>query len=165
MKKSKEVPNKTFLVKRCIKGIATISLASSKAVNIPFWQTGVTGKNHDQRTYSCCVKHFLQSLYHRREFKQPYRVAAYYFEIKSDAEIAVIEMGANHLKRWELHCKTAAPSTESINQLRQSIWRIWRQEGVKKPKENCSDYRCQRRDGTASDVGLWLIQRNEQRYL
>jgi len=101
-----EIPGKTILTDDVLGTLQKLALHHRKQFNIPF--IAITGSNGKTTTkelihavLSCTYKTYTTEGNLNNHIGIPLTI----LKVKSDAEIAVIEMGANHRKEIEGYCK------------------------------------------------------------
>ncbi|MBK7098667.1 MAG: UDP-N-acetylmuramoyl-tripeptide--D-alanyl-D-alanine ligase [Sphingobacteriales bacterium] len=149
--KEYEVPNKTFLVKDVLKALQQLARHHRRQLNIPFLAiTGSNGKTTTKELIHAVLSTSFKVYTTEGNLNNHIGVPLTILKIKPDAEIAVIEMGANHLKEIESYCKIADPTHGIITNCGKAhLVGFGSLEGVKKAKGELFDYLRQRRDGTA----------------
>ncbi len=149
--KKYEIPNKTFLVKDVLKALQQLARHHRSQLNIPFLAiTGSNGKTTTKELIHAVLSTSFNVYTTEGNLNNHIGVPLTILKIKPDAEIAVIEMGANHPKEIESYCKIADPTHGIITNCGKAhIEGFGSIEGVKKAKGELFDYLRQRRDGTA----------------
>lgn len=106
-----EIPGKTILVKDSLAALQQLALHHRKQFNIPFIAiTGSNGKTTTKELVHAVLSTTLKTYTTEGNLNNHIGVPLTLLRIKKDAELAVIEMGANHQKEIESYCKIALPT-------------------------------------------------------
>ncbi|UYQ93212.1 UDP-N-acetylmuramoyl-tripeptide--D-alanyl-D-alanine ligase [Chitinophaga horti] len=136
------VPDKMMLVPDALETLQQLALHHRKQFTIPF--IGITGTNGKTTTKEL-VKTVLASTYKTvatvGNLNNHIGVPLTILSIPKDAEMAVIEMGANHQLEIEGYCKVALPTHGLITNIGKAhLEGFGGPEGVKKAKGELYDY-------------------------
>lgn len=137
-----EIPGKTFVVEDGLTALQELALHHRKQFNIPF--IAITGSNGKTTTkelihavLSCSFKTYTTEGNLNNHIGVPLTI----LKIKNDAEMAVIEMGANHLNEIAHYCQIAKPTHGLITNCGKAhLEGFGGIEGVKKAKGELFDY-------------------------
>ncbi|TMI65871.1 MAG: UDP-N-acetylmuramoyl-tripeptide--D-alanyl-D-alanine ligase [Bacteroidetes bacterium] len=106
-----EIPGKTILVENVLFTLQELAKQHRQQFTIPF--IGITGSNGKTTTKEL-IHAILSSTYKtyttEGNLNNHIGIPLTILKVKKDAEMAVIEMGANHLKEIEGYCKYALPT-------------------------------------------------------
>jgi UDP-N-acetylmuramoyl-tripeptide--D-alanyl-D-alanine ligase len=106
-----EIPGKTFLVPDVLKSLQQLALYHRKQFTIPFMAiTGSNGKTTTKELIHAVLSSTLNTYTTEGNLNNHIGVPLTILRIKSDAQIAVIEMGANHIGEIAQYCKIALPT-------------------------------------------------------
>jgi UDP-N-acetylmuramoyl-tripeptide--D-alanyl-D-alanine ligase len=135
-------PDKMMLVPDALEALQQLALHHRQQFNIPF--IGITGTNGKTTTKEL-VKTVLESTYKTvatvGNLNNHIGVPLTILSIPPDAEMAVIEMGANHQHEIEAYCKVALPTHGLITNIGKAhLEGFGGTEGVKKAKGELYDY-------------------------
>src|SRR6188768_4306113 len=109
--KEYEIPGKTFLVPDVLFALQQLSLHHRKQFDIPFIAiTGSNGKTTTKELIHAVLSSTFKTYTTEGNLNNHIGIPLTILKIKNDAEMAVIEMGANHLKEIEGYCKYALPT-------------------------------------------------------
>lgn len=136
------IPGKTILVANALKTLQELAEYHRKTFTIPF--IAITGSNGKTTTKEL-VHAVLQSRYKtyttEGNLNNQIGIPLTLLRVKKDAEIAVIEMGANHRHEIESYCKYALPTHGIItNAGKAHLEGFGGVEGVKKAKGELFDF-------------------------
>lgn len=142
---------KTFLVDDVLDTLQQLAHYHRKQFHIPFIAiTGSNGKTTTKELIHAALSSAYKVYTTEGNLNNHIGVPLTLLKIKPDAEMAVIEMGANHLHEIESYCKIAAPTHGLITNCGKAhLEGFGSIEGVKKAKGELFDYLRQRQDGTA----------------
>jgi UDP-N-acetylmuramoyl-tripeptide--D-alanyl-D-alanine ligase len=134
--------NRLLLVDDVLTALQELALYHRKQFNVPF--IGITGSNGKTTTKEL-VHAVLSSTYKtyttQGNLNNHIGVPLTLLSIKSDAEMAVIEMGANHLKEIESYCRIALPTHGIITNCGKAhLEGFGSLEGVRKAKGELYDF-------------------------
>lgn len=137
-----EIPTKTFLVNDVLTALQALAHHHRKQFHIPF--IGITGSNGKTTTKEL-IHAVLSSTYKvyttEGNLNNHIGVPLTILKIKQDADMAVIEMGANHLHEIEGYCKIAVPTHGLITNCGKAhLEGFGSVEGVKKAKGELYDH-------------------------
>lgn len=140
--KENEVPGKTILVDDVLQTLQQLAKYHRQQFNIPF--VGITGSNGKTTTKEL-IHAVLSTTYKtyttEGNLNNHIGIPLTILKIKEDAEIAVIEMGANHQKEIEGYCKYTLPTHGLITNCGKAhLEGFGGVEGVKKGKGELFDY-------------------------
>ena len=106
-----EIPGKTFLVPDVLTALQELALHHRKQLNIPFIAiTGSNGKTTTKELIHAVLSSSFKTYTTEGNLNNHIGVPLTILKIKSDAEMAVIEMGANHTGEIASYCKIALPT-------------------------------------------------------
>ncbi len=106
-----EIPGKTFFVPDVLAALQQLALHHRKQFNIPFIAiTGSNGKTTTKELINAVLSSSFKTYTTEGNFNNHIGVPLTILKIKNDAEVAVIEMGANHLEEIASYCKIALPT-------------------------------------------------------
>ena len=106
-----EMPGKTFLVPDVLTALQQLAIHHRKQFNIPFIAiTGSNGKTTTKELIHAVLSSAFKTYTTEGNLNNHIGVPLTILKIKSDAEMAVIEMGANHLGEIASYCKIALPT-------------------------------------------------------
>lgn len=106
-----EVPGKTFLVPDVLLALQELALHHRKQFNIPFLAiTGSNGKTTTKELIHAVLSSAFRTYTTEGNLNNHIGVPLTILKIQTDAAMAVIEMGANHLKEIESYCRIALPT-------------------------------------------------------
>lgn len=146
-----EIPHKTFLVEDVLTTLQQLAHYHRKQFHIPFIAiTGSNGKTTTKELIHAVLSEAYTTYTTAGNLNNHIGVPLTILKIKPDAEMAVIEMGANHLQEIESYCKIAEPNYGLITNCGKAhLEGFGSVEGVKKAKGELFDYLRQRQDGRA----------------
>lgn len=106
-----EIPGKTFWVPDVLDSLQQLALHHRKQFNIPFIAiTGSNGKTTTKELINAVLASSFNTYTTEGNLNNHIGVPLTILKIKSGAEMAVIEMGANHLGEIASYCKIAVPT-------------------------------------------------------
>lgn len=106
-----EIPGKTLLVTDVLTTLQELAFHHRKQFNTPFIAiTGSNGKTTTKELIHAVLSSTLKTYTTEGNLNNHIGVPLTILKIKGNAELAVIEMGANHLKEIESYCKIALPT-------------------------------------------------------
>jgi UDP-N-acetylmuramoyl-tripeptide--D-alanyl-D-alanine ligase len=106
-----EIPGKTILVPDVLNSLQQLALHHRKHLNIPFIAiTGSNGKTTTKELINAVLSSSFKTYTTEGNLNNHIGVPLTILKIKNDAEVAVIEMGANHLGEIASYCKIALPT-------------------------------------------------------
>ena len=106
-----EVPGKTFLVPDVLTALQELAFHHRKQFNIPFIAiTGSNGKTTTKELIHAVLSSAFRTYTTEGNLNNHIGVPLTILKIGSDAEMAVIEMGANHLGEIASYCRIALPT-------------------------------------------------------
>lgn len=137
-----QIPGKTILVDDVLDSLQQLALFHRKQFNIPFIAiTGSNGKTTTKELINAVLSTTLHTYTTEGNLNNHIGVPLTILKIKPDAQIAVIEMGANHLKEIESYCKIALPTHGLITNCGKAhLEGFGGIEGVKKGKGELFDF-------------------------
>lgn len=146
-----EIPHKTFLVDDVLTTLQQLAHHHRKQFYIPFIAiTGSNGKTTTKELIHAVLKEAYTTYTTEGNLNNHIGVPLTILKVKPEAEMAVIEMGANHLHEIESYCKIAEPNYGLITNCGKAhLEGFGSLEGVKKAKGELFDYLRQRQDGRA----------------
>lgn len=106
-----EIPGKTFLVPDVLTALQELALHHRKTFTIPFIAiTGSNGKTTTKELVHAVLSTTFKTYTTEGNLNNHIGVPLTILKMKGDAEMAVIEMGANHVKEIASYCKIALPT-------------------------------------------------------
>ena len=137
-----EIPGKTFLVEDGLTALQELALHHRKQFNIPFIAiTGSNGKTTTKELIHAVLSTSFKTYTTEGNLNNHIGVPLTILKIKSDAEMAVIEMGANHLNEIAGYCQIAMPTHGLITNCGKAhLEGFGGMEGVKRAKGELFDY-------------------------
>jgi len=106
-----EIPGKTILVDDVLTTLQQLANHHRRQINVPFLAiTGSNGKTTTKELIHAVLSTTLKTYTTEGNLNNHIGVPLTILKIKKEAEIAVIEMGANHLKEIESYGKIALPT-------------------------------------------------------
>ena len=106
-----EIPGKTILVENVLFTLQELARHHRQQFSIPFLAiTGSNGKTTTKELIHAVLSSSYKTYTTEGNLNNQIGIPLTILKIKKDAEIAVIEMGANHLKEIESYCKYALPT-------------------------------------------------------
>jgi UDP-N-acetylmuramoyl-tripeptide--D-alanyl-D-alanine ligase len=146
-----EIPGKTFHVDDVLTALQQLAHHHRRQLNIPFFAiTGSNGKTTTKELIHAVLSSSYKVYTTEGNLNNHIGVPLTILKIKKDAEMAVIEMGANHLHEIEGYCKIAEPTHGLITNCGKAhLEGFGSIEGVKKAKGELFDYLRQKKNSTA----------------
>ena len=140
--KGSEIPGKTFLVEDGLTALQELALYHRKQFNIPFIAiTGSNGKTTTKELIHAVLSSSFKTYTTEGNLNNHIGVPLTILKIKTDAEMAVIEMGANHLNEIAGYCQIVMPTHGLITNCGKAhLEGFGGIEGVKKAKGELFDY-------------------------
>ncbi len=137
-----EIPAKTFLVQDVLTALQSLAHHHRKQFHIPFLAiTGSNGKTTTKELIHAVLSSTYKVYTTEGNLNNHIGVPLTILKIKSDADIAVIEMGANHQHEIESYCKIAEPTHGIITNCGKAhLEGFGSVEGVKKAKGELYDH-------------------------
>lgn len=106
-----EIPGKTILVEDALAALQQLATFHRKQFTIPFIAiTGTNGKTTTRELIHAVLSMTYKTSATEGNLNNHIGVPLTILKINKNTEMAVIEMGANHLKEIENYCKIAAPT-------------------------------------------------------
>jgi UDP-N-acetylmuramoyl-tripeptide--D-alanyl-D-alanine ligase len=106
-----EIPGKTFLVPDVLDALQQLALHHRKLFTIPFIAiTGSNGKTTTKELIHAVLSTTFETYTTEGNLNNHIGVPLTILKIKLDAQMAVIEMGANHIGEIASYCKIALPT-------------------------------------------------------
>src|SRR6186997_1897210 len=157
--KEYEIPGKTFFVPDVLLALQQLALHHRKQFDIPFIAiTGSNGKTTTKELIHAVLSSTFKTCTTEGNLNNHIGIPLTILKIKPDAEMAVIEMGANHLKEIAGYCVIALPTHGLITNVGKAhLEGFGSEEGVRKGKGELFDY-LRNHDGT-------IFRMNDYRYL
>ncbi|MFT4092983.1 MAG: UDP-N-acetylmuramoyl-tripeptide--D-alanyl-D-alanine ligase [Niabella sp.] len=145
-----EIPGKTILVADVLTALQQLANHHRRQFNIPFIAiTGSNGKTTTKELIHAVLSEKYKVYTTEGNLNNHIGIPLTILKIQKDAEIAVIEMGANHLHEIESYCKIAAPTHGLITNCGKAhLEGFGSIEGVRKGKGELFDYLRARNDAT-----------------
>jgi UDP-N-acetylmuramoyl-tripeptide--D-alanyl-D-alanine ligase len=149
--KEYEIPGKTFLVDDVLKALQQLAKHHREQCNIPFIAiTGSNGKTTTKELIHAVLSSSYKTYTTEGNLNNHIGIPLTILKIKMDAEIAVIEMGANHIGEIAGYCTYALPTHGLITNCGKAhLEGFGGIEGVKKGKGELFDYLRTLKNGTA----------------
>ncbi|GAB3421367.1 UDP-N-acetylmuramoyl-tripeptide--D-alanyl-D-alanine ligase [Niabella aquatica] len=146
-----EIPGKTILVTNVLSALQQLAHHHRDQFSIPFIAiTGSNGKTTTKELIHAVLSEKYTVYTTEGNLNNHIGIPLTLLKIKKDAEIAVVEMGANHLHEIESYCQIAAPTHGLITNCGKAhLEGFGSIEGIRKGKGELFDYLRTRRDGTA----------------
>ena len=137
-----EIPGKTFLVPDVLAALQELALYHRKQFDIPFIAiTGSNGKTTTKELIHAVLSSSFKTYTTEGNLNNHIGIPLTILKIKPDAEMAVIEMGANHLKEIAGYCQIALPTHGLITNCGKAhLEGFGSEEGVRKGKGELFDY-------------------------
>lgn len=137
-----DIHGKTLLVDDVLKSLQSLALYHRKQLNIPFLAiTGSNGKTTTKELIHAVLSSQLKTYTTEGNLNNHIGVPLTILKIKQDAEMAVIEMGANHLGEIASYCTIALPSHGLITNCGKAhLEGFGSEEGVRKGKGELFDH-------------------------
>src|SRR4026209_616246 len=106
-----DIPGKTFLVPDVLTALQQLALHHRKQFTIPFLAiTGSNGKTTTKELIHAVLSSSFKTYTTEGNLNNHIGIPLTILKIKPDAEMAVIEMGANHIGEIVSYCKYALPT-------------------------------------------------------
>lgn len=140
--KEYEIPGKTFLVPDVLSALQQLALHHRKQFDIPFIAiTGSNGKTTTKELIHAVLSSTFKTYTTEGNLNNHIGIPLTILKIRPDAEMAVIEMGANHLKEIAGYCQIALPTHGLITNCGKAhLEGFGSEEGVRKGKGELFDY-------------------------
>src|SRR5436190_749749 len=140
--KEYEIPGKTFLVPDVLLALQHLSLHHRKPFDIPFIGiTGSNGKTTTKELIHAVLSSTFKTYTTEGNLNNHIGVPLTILKIKQDAEIAVIEMGANHIGEIASYCNIALPTHGLITNCGKAhLEGFGSEEGVRQGKGELFDH-------------------------
>ncbi len=137
-----EIPGKTFLVPDVLTALQELALHHRKQFNIPFIAiTGSNGKTTTKELIHAVLSSSFRTYTTEGNLNNHIGIPLTILKIQPDAEMAVIEMGANHLKEIAGYCQIALPTHGLITNCGKAhLEGFGSEEGVRKGKGELFDH-------------------------
>ncbi len=145
-----EIPGKTFLVDDVLSALQQLAKHHRQKFTIPFIAiTGSNGKTTTKELIHAVLSSSFKTYTTDGNLNNHIGVPITILKIKADAELAVIEMGANHQKEIASYCEYAMPTHGLITNCGKAhLEGFGGVDGVKKGKGELFDY-LRNNNGTA----------------
>lgn len=136
------INEKTILVNDVLKTLQALAAFHRQQFTIPFIAiTGSNGKTTTKELVYTALSSQYKTYATEGNLNNHIGVPLTILKIRNDAEMAIIEMGANHLKEIEGYCKIAMPTHALINNCGKAhLEGFGSEEGVRKGKGELYDY-------------------------
>ncbi len=146
-----EIAGKTILVDDVLTALQQLAHYHRQQFNIPLIAiTGSNGKTTTKELIHVVLSAKYKVYTTEGNLNNHIGIPLTLLKIRSDAEMAVVEMGANHLHEIEGYCKVAAPTHGLITNCGKAhLEGFGSLEGVRKGKGELFDYLRTRKDATA----------------
>lgn len=137
-----EIPGKTFLVPDVLTALQELALHHRKQLKIPFLAiTGSNGKTTTKELIHAVLSSSFKTYTTEGNLNNHIGIPLTILKIAADAEMAVIEMGANHQKEIEGYCKIVLPTHGLITNCGKAhLEGFGGVEGVRKGKGEIFDF-------------------------
>lgn len=137
-----EIPGKTILVDNVLTSLQNLARYHREQFTIPFLAiTGSNGKTTTKELVNAVLTSSYKTYTTEGNLNNQIGIPLTILKIKADAEIAVVEMGANHQKEIESYCIYAQPTLGIITNCGKAhLEGFGSLEGVKKGKGELYDY-------------------------
>jgi UDP-N-acetylmuramoyl-tripeptide--D-alanyl-D-alanine ligase len=137
-----EIEGKTILVPDVLESLQQLALHHRKQFNIPFIAiTGSNGKTTTKELIHAVLSSSFKTYTTEGNLNNHIGIPLTILKIKPDAEMTVIEMGANHLKEIAGYCQIALPTHGLITNCGKAhLEGFGSEEGVRKGKGELFDY-------------------------
>lgn len=137
-----EIPGKTFLVENVLLALQQLAKHHREQFSIPFIAiTGSNGKTTTKELVNTVLASTYTTYATEGNLNNHIGIPLTLLKIKNDAEIAIIEMGANHQKEIEEYCKYTLPTHGIITNCGKAhLEGFGGEEGVRKGKGELYDY-------------------------
>jgi UDP-N-acetylmuramoyl-tripeptide--D-alanyl-D-alanine ligase len=137
-----EIPGKTFLVDDVLTALQQLAKHHREQFSIPFIAiTGSNGKTTTKELVHTVLSSSLITYATEGNLNNHIGIPLTILKIKMDAEIAIIEMGANHQKEIESYCEYAQPTHGVITNCGKAhLEGFGGIDGVRKGKGELFDY-------------------------
>ena len=134
--------DRIIVVKEVLNTLQQLAKYHRKQFNIPFLAiTGSNGKTTTKELVHAVLSSHFKTYTTEGNLNNHIGIPLTLLKVKTDAEIAVIEMGANHQKEIEGYCKYALPTHGLINNVGKAhLEGFGGIEGVKKGKGELYDF-------------------------
>ena len=135
-------PDKMMLTNDVLEALQQLALRHRRSLNIPFLAiTGTNGKTTTKELVSTVLATALKTTATVGNLNNHIGVPLTILRIPADAEIAVIEMGANHEHEIEAYCKVALPTHGIITNIGKAhLEGFGSPEGVRRAKGELYDF-------------------------
>src|SRR6187549_3721483 len=149
--KEYDIPGKTFLVPNVLLALQQLTLHHREQFSIPFIAiTGSNGKTTTKELIHAVLSSSFKTYTTEGNLNNHIGIPLSILKIKPDAEMAVIEMGANHLKEIAGYCQIALPTHGLITNCGKAhLEGFGSEEGVRKAKGELYDHLRTINDGFA----------------
>lgn len=137
-----EIPGKTILVENVLVALQLLARHHRKQFDIPFLAiTGSNGKTTTKELIHAVLSTTYKTYTTEGNLNNHIGIPLTLLKIKEDAEIAVIEMGANHIGEIASYCKIVLPTHGLITNCGKAhLEGFGSEEGVRKGKGELYDY-------------------------
>lgn len=146
-----EIPGKTILVDDVLTALQQLANHHRRQFKVPFIAiTGSNGKTTTKELIHVVLSARYKVYTTEGNLNNHIGIPLTLLKIKNDAEMAVVEMGANHLHEIEGYCRVAEPTHGLITNCGKAhLEGFGSLEGVRKGKGELFDYLRTREDATA----------------
>src|SRR6188508_630641 len=140
--KEYEIPGKTYLVPDVLLALQQLALHHRKQFDIPFIAiTGSNGKTTTKELINAVLSSTFKTYTTEGNLNNHIGVPLTILKIKPDAEMAVIEMGANHLQEIASYCQITLPTYGLITNCGKAhLEGFGSEENVRKAKGELFDF-------------------------
>ena len=145
-----QIPGKTILVKDSLQALHDLAKYHRQQLNIPVIAiTGSNGKTTTKELIHAVLSSGFKTYTTEGNLNNQYGIPRTLLKIKTDAEIAIVEMGANHLGEIAAYCTYTLPTHGLITNCGKAhLEGFGSEEGVRKGKGELFDF-LRRTKGTA----------------
>ncbi|HET9825200.1 MAG TPA: UDP-N-acetylmuramoyl-tripeptide--D-alanyl-D-alanine ligase [Chitinophagaceae bacterium] len=137
-----EIPGKTTLVEDVLVALQELATHHRKQIKVPFIAiTGSNGKTTTKELIHAVLSTSFRTYTTEGNLNNHIGVPLTILKMKGDAEMAVIEMGANHIGEIASYCRVALPTHGLITNCGKAhLEGFGSEEGVRKGKGELFDY-------------------------
>jgi UDP-N-acetylmuramoyl-tripeptide--D-alanyl-D-alanine ligase len=146
-----EIPGKTILVNDVLDSLQQLANYHRRQFSVPFLAiTGSNGKTTTKELIHAVLSTTFQTYTTEGNLNNHIGIPLTLLKIKDDAQIAIIEMGANHIGEIASYCRDAMPTHGLITNCGKAhLEGFGSEEGVRKAKGELFDYLRTLTDGSA----------------
>jgi len=146
-----EIPGKTILVNDVLGSLQQLANYHRRQFSVPFLAiTGSNGKTTTKELIHAVLSTTFQTYTTEGNLNNHIGIPLTLLKIKDDAQIAIVEMGANHIGEIASYCQVAMPTHGLITNCGKAhLEGFGSEEGVRKAKGELFDYLRKLIDGSA----------------